>query len=505
MTDTKNIVNTHQTCPECQHHECFTEFANGGGFCHSCGFKRGGTKEELPSTADKSFEYRAFRGVDKAVAEHLGIQTVVDADGNDWGRLYPYPHRPKLRILPKDFSANKGFTNEFLLGMDMFNASSSKCLTIVEGEDDWAAAYQMLKGKWPVVALPGAQTVNQILKAHYKYLDSFDTIAIATDADGPGDAAARRLSDALPNKCYRVHMSKHKDPMKYLEEGDEKEFLYAWTNRTKYVAEWDTNTPDQFIALFNESSEKRFLPTGIEAYDEVGAGLFQGELTVFTAPEGIGKTEFMRYLQYNLIRNHPDVAFAYCHLEETPQRSLLGLASYHLGKNVTRKDLIEDQSEVEEAIREMMGGERVHQFRVGTDEDPQVLIERVKYYANVCECQYVFFEPIQDLAHQRTEGKSVVEFLDGLSVQLARVAAETGCGVVTIAHMNDDGNIRDCRLIGKQAAVRVDLTRNITATDPRERNTTTLNFRKNRPIGPVGYGGQMEFDIHTFTMEERID
>lgn len=510
MTVTKNIVATHQTCPECKHNECYTEFASGGGFCHSCGFKKKGEDNEshTPDFVGESSltsEYRGFRGVKPDVAEFLNITTLVKEDGTEYARVYPYPHRPKMRVLPKDFSKNKGFTNDMLLGMDMFNASSSKCLTIVEGEDDWAAVYQMLRGRWPVVALPGAQTVNHILKTHYKYLDSFDTIAIATDSDEPGEQAAKRLADAFPNKCYRVTMTKHKDPMEYLESGNDKEFLYAWTNRSKYVAEWDTNTTEQFISLFRESSEKRFVATGIEEYDRIGMGLFQGELTVFTAPEGIGKTEFMRYLQYNLIANHDDVSFAYCHLEETPQRSLLGLASYHLQKNVTRKDLIENMEEVEEAITEMMGSERVHQFRIGTDEDPQVLIERIKYYANVCGCQYVFFEPIQDLVHQRTEGKTSVEFLDGLAVQLARTAAESGVGIITIAHMNDDGNIRDSRLIGKQAAVRVDLTRNLIATDSRDRNTTTLTFRKNRPVGPVGYGGQMEFDLHTFTMQERID
>ncbi len=505
---TEKPVATHQTCPSCGHHECYTVFEDGGGYCHSCSYspknnnKQSRENMNTETELELSYEHRAFRGVTKETAEALDILTGVLEDGEEYNRLYPYPHRPKQRVLPKDFSQNKGFTNDHLLGMDKWNAGSSKAITIVEGEDDWAAAWQMLGGRWPVVAIPGATIGRDLLKNCKSYLDSFDSIVIATDNDDAGDRAAVVIETTFPNKCYRVPLTKYKDAMEYLEEGAEKEFMYAWINRKKYVKPFDTHTPEQFIKLLHESNDKPYLPTGIEGYDEIALGLFQGELTVFTAPEGVGKTEFMRYLEYGLVANHPDVPFAYCHLEESPQRSLLGLCSYHLGKNVTRKDLIEDYDEVENAIAEMMGRETIHQFKIGTDEDPDVLIERIKYYANVCGCKYVFFEPLQDIMHQRTDGKSTVEFLDQLSVKLSRTAAETGCGIVSIAHMNDQGSIRDSRQIQKQAAVRVDLERNADSPHEDERNKTRLILRKNRPVGPVGAAGEMIFDLKTFTLRE---
>lgn len=447
-------------------------------------------------------EHRAFRGVSEATARSLNILTGLKPDGTEYCRIYPYPHKPKIRVLPKDFSMNKGFTNDHLLGMDMFNAGSSKALTITEGEDDWAACYEMLGGKWPVVNLPSATITKALIENCKDYLDSFESIVVATDNDDSGDRAAVVLETIFPNKCYRVPMSKYKDAMEYLENDAGREFTYAWINRKKFVKPFDTNTPEQFVRLLHESNDKPYLPTGIDGYDEIALGLFQGELTVFTAPEGVGKTEFMRYLEYSLIANHPDVPFAYCHLEESPQRSLLGLCSYHLGKNVTRKDLIEDVEEVEGAINEMMSRENIHQFRVGTDEDPEVLLERIKYFANVCGCKYVFFEPLQDIMHQRTDGKSTVEFLDQLSVRLARTAAETGCGIVTVAHMNENGAIRDSRQIQKQAAIRVDLERDADSPHADERDKTRLILRKNRPVGPIGPAGELVFDLKTFTLRE---
>lgn len=513
-------VRTHQTCPKCGHKECATFFDDGGVFCHSeCGYiaPEGGRKSPEDGTQEVQLEWKhaAFRAVTLETAQRLNILTGFDKEGAAVARLYPYPHRTKLRILPKDFTKNSGFTNDHFIGMDRITAGASKAITIVEGEDDWAIAEQILynKGKWPVIGMPGASISKALMTNRpacaggltvKEWLDKFQMIIVATDGDDAGDAAATKLAAIFPNKCYRVSMTKYKDAMDYAENGEADDWYHAWYNKTKYVPKFDTSTPEQYINLFHESRDKVYVPTGIEGYDEIGLGLFQGEFTVFTAPEGVGKTEFMRMLEYGLIRDHPGLPFAFCHLEETQQRSLLGLCSYHLNKNVTRRDLVEDPFEIEKAINEMMKGENIHMFNLGTDEDGDTLVDRIKYYANVCDCKYVFIEPIQDVMHQRQDGSSTVEFLDKLAVKLSRTAAETGCGIVTIAHMNETGNVRDSRMLQKAAAVRVDLERNIEAQDEEERNKTRLFIRKNRPVGPVGPAGEVSFDTRTFTLRETI-
>lgn len=452
-------------------------------------------------------EYRPYRGIDIDVVKKYNVTTGVDEQGNEVCRTYPYPHRPKLRVLPKDFSRNKGFTQTHLFGQDLFNASSSKFLVVVEGEDDALAAYQMLGKSYPVVSLPSAGAVRHapFLKGIFDYVNSFQNIVLALDNDEAGQSAAERFSEVFPNKCYKVTLTTYKDACDYLQNGAADDFKYAFINRTKFVPDWDVNTPDQFLKVLEEGHDWQYVPTNIAAYDEVALGLMQGGLTVFTAPEGVGKTEFMRMLEWNLIENHPDIPFAYCHMEETNKRSILGLASYKLNKNVTRTALIEDMDEVRKAVQEITSRENIHQFSIGVDEDPLVILDRTKYYAQVCGCKYVFFEPIQDLAHQRSDpGESAEQFLSKLSVQLSRIAAETGVGIVTIAHQNDNGEIRDCRLIGKQAAVRVDLTRELLSSDEEARNTTTLTVVKNRPVGPTGFAGQLKFDIDSFTLREKV-
>ncbi len=89
-----------------------------------------------------------------------------------------------------------------------------------------------------------------------------------------------------------------------------------------------------------------------------------------------------------------------------------------------------------------------------------------------------FLEPIQDLPYSRTTDASIEKWLSALSVQLSRMAAELNVGIVTIAHENDEGQIRDCRTIGKRASVVVKLERDKMTEDERLRRIRRLMLNR---------------------------
>ena len=91
----------------------------------------------------------------------------------------------------------------------------------------------------------------------------------------------------------------------------------------------------------------------------------QGHFTVIKAPTGIGKTEIMRYLEYNMLQHN--IPFAAWHLEETKLRSLLGVVSYYLKDDLTRKDLIakkDRMQDVEAAIKHIVHNTGYMQFHL---------------------------------------------------------------------------------------------------------------------------------------------
>lgn len=521
-------VSTHGKCPDCGGNGGLSTWANGATFCHTCDKRTGGNskKEFTYMTTETQLKLtdHPMRGLDLDVEKFYGVKTGVNEAGEPVTRVYPYPHRPKTRILPKDFSKNFGFTADHLFGMDKFNAGSSKSLTITEGEEDAMAAYQMLGKKWPVVSLPSASSLKSVLqnKESYNYIKAFENIVIATDSDEAGERTAELFKRAFPGRCYRVNMSKWKDASDYLQNGDKSDFLYAWINRQKYVPDNVFNRSDQFEAIIRDEKGSMYIPTGIKDLDAKILGLMQGHFTVLTAPEGIGKTELMRYFEANLIMNHPTVPIASMHSEESKKRSLLGLASYVLAKDVTLQDtktITNDdgdeeivylpsykgtpEEEVLEAIKSFTDRENFYQFTLSVDDDPSSILEQVRYFAEVCGCKYVFFEPIQDLAYSRDDSSDVEAWLRDFSTKLGRLAAELNVGIVSIAHENDDGQIRDCRMIGKRAHVVVRLERDQLAQDDMVKNTTTLTVLKNRPTSSTGFAGQLWFDTNTFTLSER--
>lgn len=504
-------MKTHQPCPDCGHDGCLTIFEDGGSYCHSCHTAKGGSgtkssPEPVTPEEELTFELKEYRGIDQDVVEFYGILTGITKDGKDFSRVYPYPHRPKTRILPKDFSRNAGFTNNKFFGMDKFNAGSSKVLTIVEGEDDVPSAYQMLGKKWPVVGIPGSSSPRQVLKDEesYNFVRAFDSIVIATDGDDAGQSAADAFSRAFPNKCYRVNMTKHNDPNDYLSNGDSSDFLYAWVNRQKYVPDNILNTTDQFLELYRDTPDHMYTPTGIEALDEKIMGVMRGHFTVLKAGTGIGKTEVMRLIEYNLLQQGEPIAI--WHLEETKLRSLLGLVSYEVMDNYTRKDLIEAKGktvEAEEAIKSLTESEMLFQFFLRDGEGSDELIEQIRYFSEVCGVNYILVEPIQDIVAGFSEASKEAMLAD-LSVRLSRLAAELNVAIVTIAHTNDDGDIKYCRMIGQRASIIISLERNKEAHDEDERNTTYLKVEKNRPCSLEGYAGTLFFDGGTFTLSEKV-
>lgn len=504
-------MKTHQTCPSCGHHGCMTEFEDGNTYCHSCHTftpSEGWAKLD-ESGQDVEFSYKSYRGIDRDVAEFYGILT-GEVDGEEMMRVYPYPHRVKNRKLPKDFSANKGFENTHLFGMDKFQAGASKAITIVEGEDDVPSAYQILGKSWPVVGIPGSSSPKKLLamqkgepSAAYKFLDAYKSIVVAMDGDGAGKEAAMLLARAFPNKVYFVDLATEKDPNDYLTKGKSSEFLYSWLNRQKYVPDNILNTSAQFLSLFREAPDHLFTPTGISELDEKINGIMRGYFTVFKAKTGIGKTELMRKIEYSMLKQ--GVPIASWHLEETKLRSVLGLASYELGDNVTQKDVIEEKGcvdLVEEAIVNLTKDELFYQFFMRDEDGPDELIEQIKYFSEVCDVKYIFIEPIQDVVATSSEA-SKEEMLANLAVRLSKLAAELNIAIVTIAHTNDDGEIKYCRMIGQRAGIIIRLDRDKDATDPIEANTTYLTIEKNRPLSVEGYAGCLYFEQSSFTIEER--
>ena len=521
---------SHQPCPfvDCGSSDAFKWWGDdGNGYCHSCGGnypKDNGqlfnwAKERYPTVEKDGFDslrsmvsspkqplseksYKAMRGITAKTMEEFGVMS------DDFIQEYTYPSGGKKvrMIADKKFYTKDNFKGDELFGMNLFPAGCSKFVTITEGELDAMSAHQMLKSQYtnPVVSLPSATPSKKLWENCKEWLDSFEKIILSVDKDEAGNAVADRMARLFPNRVYRVDHGKYKDANDFLQASKSNDFKNAWWKPIKHTPENILNTSDQFLKLYDETPEHVFVPTGIQALDDKILGLMQGHFTVFKAPTGIGKTEMMRYLEYNCIQQ--GIPIATWHLEETKLRSLLGLASYEMKDNVTRRDLIEEkgvQQQVREAIVSLTKDELLYQFYLSDGQGADELCDQIRFFSQACDCKFVFFEPIQDVVVNSSEdGKE--SMLADLSIRLSKLAAELNIGIVTIAHTNENGDPKYCKMIGQRASVIIDLYRDKEADTLEERNTMYINVQKNRPCSEEGNAGMMKFNLDTFMLREVI-
>ena len=524
MSDKSNLP-----CPfvSCGSSDAFSYNSNGYGKCHSCnsnypsrqktfdwasekyptvqndGYSFTPKKIEPPIQQDPSSgKYESMRGIDEGVMAEYGVLTYPDR------QEYIYPSGGiKVRKLPeKGFYAKDGFKSDELFGMNLFTAGCSKIVTVTEGELDALSVFQIIQNKFtnPVVSLPSATPSKKLWENCAEWLNTFEKIVLSVDNDEAGNNLADNIAKLFPNKVYRVDHRAYKDANEFLQAGKADDFKQAWWNARKYTPENVMNSTQDFLSLYKDTPEHQYIPTGIQALDDKILGLMQGHFTVIKAPTGIGKTEIMRFLEYNMLQR--EVPIAAWHLEETKLRSLLGLVSYECNDNLTRRDLIDEkgaEDQVIDAIGKLTKDENFYQFYLSDGQGADDLIDQIRYFAVACGVKFVFFEPIQDVLVGSSD-ESKEQMLADLSVRLSKLSAELNVGIVTIAHTNDDGQMKYCRMIGQRASVIVNLSRDKDSDDLQERNTTYLTVEKNRPCSEEGNAGMMRFNSETFTLSEVI-
>jgi twinkle protein len=241
-----------------------------------------------------------MRGIAPLTMEKFSVKTYQDRQEY----VYPSGGIKVRRLDEKQFYAKNNFKGDELFGMNLFPAGSAKKVTVTEGELDALSIYQMMDHRYinPVVSLPSATPSKKLWEKCSEWLNSFDQIILSVDKDEAGDAVASRMAKMFPNKVYRVDHGDYKDANDFLQGGKAKEFMSAWWGAQKYVPENVLNTTDQFLSLYRDTPEHQYVPTGIQALDDKIMGLMQGHFTVIKAPTGIGKTEVMRFLEYNMIQ-----------------------------------------------------------------------------------------------------------------------------------------------------------------------------------------------------------
>ena len=519
----------HIPCEHCGSKDANSLYDDGHTHCFSCGVTENeGAYDERTVMRDAvaptkkaimdirgTFKSIPDRGISQATCEKYGVTT----DGDY--QYYPYTDGDgvrtavKQRSVPtKQFSISGDFGRATLFGQHLFHAGG-KAITITEGELDALAAFQMQGSLYPTVSIRnGAQAALKDCKAQYEWLNSFDSVVICFDADEPGKKAAKEVAELFGNKAKIMqHKSGHKDACDYLIAGATKDFVNEWWRASPYVPDGIVNAAD----LWEEISKPE--PVAEAQYPWKGLnkllyGIRPAELITVTAGSGLGKSQFLREILYNLLQT-TDWKIGGMFLEESTRKTARSIMSLHANKLLHLPDTPTTEQELKEAFDATLGSNRIYLFDHFGSSDVDNISNRIRYMAKACDCRVVFLDHIsivvsgQDLGDER-------KAIDNMMTKLRTLVQELNITLICVSHLRrpqgnqgheDGGSVSLSQLRGSGAIAQlsdavITLERNSMAENEEERHLTKIAVAKNRYNGETGPACKLKYNGYTGRMLE---
>ncbi len=506
-TTSSKIVDQHIPCEDCGSSDAKCTYEDGHSFCFSCNTFTPPNREKFGTLSDTfTHEFLPFRGITKETFKKYNTKTKINADGKPVA--IGYPNRDgsiKVRTLDK-----KGFYYEHpdkkkpgCFGVDFFTAGSNKAVTITEGFEDALSLHQVLRT--PVVSVQSSGSAAADCAADRSYLNSFERIYLAFDADEAGREAASRVAKLFDyGKVFEVKFpgGSRKDANDYVANGERDELTNLWYNAKKYL-------PESIISSFHEFDKiiKEVPKVGISypfpTLTYMTYGIRTGESVLITAQEGVGKTEVMHAIEYKLLtETSDDVAIGAIFLEEPKRRHLQALAGINLQRPVHLPDCGTTDAEVFSAVQKVVRvDDRLHIYSHFGSDDPEHILDTIRFLVSARGCKYILLDHITMVVSGLGGGEER-QALDYLSTRLEMMVKELDFALIVVSHVNDDGLTRGSRNISKIADIRIDLRRDVQNIDPIIRRTTNVMVSKNRFCGRTGPAGQLLFDPATYTLKE---
>lgn len=359
-------------CPKCRSHgrdrtgDNLTLYDNGSAHCFACGYdvQPKHDVEELTGTVDYTSVAKlqsaplALRGVSQRVSAMYGAKVEYDQDtGEESVYHYPVYKGPKIAAYhskpacrpgerkgnkdPWYTARNKGDARGSLpFGANI--TKGAKFIVVTEGAEDCLATQQALiavkSRPYNVVATLGVDR----WRANIEWFLQWEKVVILFDSDPAGEASASEFAEALGHgRAHFATLPDGEDPNSMLESGREHDLVDAIWNCTRYEPA-GVYTGEAVWAAMEGYTAPPSIPYPDEwpILNEKLGGIRAGEISMWTAGSGIGKTQFLRRLRQHVISS-TDWGVAEIELEGSKERAFRGMLQYQAGvrlADMTRED-----------------------------------------------------------------------------------------------------------------------------------------------------------------------
>ena len=514
----KDFVKHHLPCPKCGGSDPVSMHEDRSAYCFSCRAVIKDYEKECDapfSSASKPVDMQPYRnnamnnsegdflaltdrGISLDSAKKYGVKAVKDHKGQIVKHLYPYYVANeivgyKVREQNKMFTWKGSGQGSGLFGEQLFQ-SGGKYVTLVEGECDAMASYEMLGSKWPVVSIKnGAAAAVKDVKNSIEFLEKFDCVVINFDNDRAGKEAAKKVARLLtPGKAKLMHLpDEFKDANDMIKKGNKHSYVTAWWNAKIYTPSGVVNAKDLKDKYFNRE-KKDSVPYPWGGLNKKLYGLRQGELVTLTGGTGLGKSSITRELEHWLINNTEDNVGIVA-LEEHDMRTLDCLMSIEANDRLYVDHIREgyDQSYLDEIYSKIYDNGRVWIHAHFGSNDIDEIFSKIRFMIIGCDCKWIIVDHLHMLVSSSTEGDER-RTIDSIMTRLRSIVEETGAGMVLVSHLRRvEGNrghengvtvglnhLRGSQSIAQLSDCVIALERNQQSDDEEEAQTTHVRVLK---------------------------
>ena len=541
------FVKYHQPCPLCGSSDAASINDDGSAYCFSCDkrinnyeeFTGETTQNQLTTNVEEfkvhqtnsineiegNFEALTDRGISLSTAKKFNVKAVKNNKGEIVKHFYPYCIAAevtsyKVRETGKHFSWRGSSQGTGLFGQSVFK-DSGKYITLVEGECDAMAAYELLGSKWPVVSVKsGAAGAARDIKNSIEFLEGYDNIIINFDNDKAGQDAAKKVARLLtPGKAKILLLpDDFKDPNEMLKAGRKQSYVDAWWSSKLYTPSGVLNISEQKVN-FNNREQRESVPYPWDGLNDKLYGLRRGELVTLTGGTGLGKSSVTREIEHWLITHTKDNVGIIA-LEEDWRRTVDGILSIEANARLYIDQVRETYGEeqLNTIFDKVYGGNNKDRVWIHSHfgiTDIEEIFSKLRFLIVGCECKWVVVDHLHMLVSAMVEGDER-RAIDNIMTKLRSIVEETGVGLILVSHLRRvEGNrghengisvslshLRGSQSIAQLSDCVIALERDQQSDDPREANTTHMRVLKSRYTGDVGMATHLVYNKDTGRLSE---
>jgi twinkle protein len=520
-----------EPCPACQEKggdtsgDNLARYSDGHGYCHACGYYEHGDGSSRPATTDP--ERKRIMSELNLTGEVMALRTrgiteetcakfsyTVGKHNGKWVQIAPYydDHgrlcAQHLRFENKDFIWLGDAKKALLFGQQLW-PHGGKRVVVTEGEIDTLTISQLQGNKWPVVSIwSGAGGAVKAIKRSLEWLESFNEVIFCFDMDEPGQEAALECAAILSPGKAKIAKLPCKDANECLLQGKSKELLSAL---------WDAKVyrPDGIVSGKELWDKVRVRPTeGMSIpYPQLSEkimGVRPGELYLFTAGSGIGKSTLVNEIAYHLKMEHGQ-PLGIMALEESVVRNALRYIGIYLNRPVHLPHIYDSvpEEEMKAAFDAVVGDDRWYIYDHFGSTEVEGLISKIRYMVVGLGVKVLVLDHISIVVSGLDEiAESERKSIDRLMTALRSLIQETGVTVLAVVHLKrpDKGksynegrqvsltDLRGSGSLEQLSDVVIALERNQQGEDP---NKANIRILKNRPVGITGPAGQVRYNPET--------